>query len=144
MTSERNEASARPWWARVAGGIALVFGAATILSGGRVLFGGDAARAAAGDYVGFVVWFNFLAGFAYVAAGFGLVLWRRWAAQLSLAIAAATVVVSIAFALHVLDGRPFEMRTVGAMALRSVVWISIAGMACRALSCLRRTGRPTA
>tara|TARA_R110002110_G_scaffold239506_1_gene455438 strand:- start:59 stop:493 length:435 start_codon:yes stop_codon:yes gene_type:complete len=36
----------------------------------------------AGHYGPFVVWFNFLAGFAYVVAGFGLWFRRRWAAGL--------------------------------------------------------------
>jgi hypothetical protein len=54
-----------------------VFGALTIASGGRVLFVSEAARVATGNYVPFVVWFNFLAGFAYVAAGVGLWLGRR-------------------------------------------------------------------
>jgi len=41
-----------------------LFGAVTVAAGGRVLFGGDAPRAAAGATVSFVLWFNFLAGFA--------------------------------------------------------------------------------
>ncbi|WP_436643441.1 hypothetical protein [Microbaculum sp. FT89] len=142
MTRERNAMSARPWWAWLAGGIAVAFGIATILSGGRVLFGGEAARTSAGAYVDFVLWFNFAAGFAYVIAGAGLLLWRRWAARLSLAIAAATVAVAIAFTVHVLGGGDFEMRTVGAMVLRGAVWIAIAALACRALGCLRLSGRP--
>ena len=39
-----------------------------------------AARQAAGHYVPFVLWFNFLAGFAYIVAGVGLWMRRRWAA----------------------------------------------------------------
>src|SRR3972149_6112930 len=54
------------WLMRTA---ALVFGAATIRSGGSVLFGDGAP--AAGNVVGFVLWFNFLAGFAYVVAAGG-------------------------------------------------------------------------
>ena len=54
--------------------IAVGFGLLTIKSGGAILFGNDAARDAAGNYVPFVLWFNFLAGFAYVIAGAGL--WR--------------------------------------------------------------------
>jgi hypothetical protein len=45
------------------------------LSGGRALFGG----ADMGAVVPFVLWFNFLAGFAYVAAGLGL--WYPQAGQ---------------------------------------------------------------
>lgn len=60
---------------------AVVFGLLTIASGGRTLFGGEAARQAAGVYVSFVSWFNFVAGFAYVMAGGGLWARRRWAWQ---------------------------------------------------------------
>ena len=59
--------------------IAIAFGLVTIKEGGTVLFGNEAARTAAGNYVPFVLWFNFLAGFAYVIAGAGLWLQRRWA-----------------------------------------------------------------
>jgi hypothetical protein len=115
----------------IAGGVAVLFGALTIVSGGRVLFGDTAARAAAGAVVPFVLWFNFSAGFAYLAAGSGLILRRRWATPLSVAIAAATVVVFAAFGLHIWRGGAFEMRTLGAMALRSLVWIAIAITALR-------------
>jgi hypothetical protein len=54
---------------RVAALIAAVFGAATVASGASVLFGEGAV--AAGNYVPFIVWFNFLAGFAYVLAALG-------------------------------------------------------------------------
>ena len=60
---------------RVVAAIAVTFGIVTIKAGGSVLFGGIDAVLAAGDFVPFVVWFNFLAGFAYIAAGVGL--WTR-------------------------------------------------------------------
>jgi|SRR3990172_568511 len=109
------------WLMRTA---ALVFGAATIRSGGSVLFGDGAP--AAGNVVGFVLWFNFLAGFAYVVAGAGLWLRRRWSAQLALAIALATMLVFGAFGIHVAAGGAFEARTAWAMALRCAMWILIA------------------
>lgn len=106
--------------------LALVFGALTIVSGGAVLFGGEAVRAGAGDVVPFVLWFNFLAGFAYVAAAWGI--WTRatWAFPVSLAIAASTLAVAAVFAVVVAGGADFEMRTVGALILRFAVWAGIA------------------
>ena len=53
MTSKRNTGLL------IAAIVALLFGALTILSGGRTLFGGLEARAAMGDAVPFVLWFNF-------------------------------------------------------------------------------------
>jgi len=123
----------RPAWATIAALVALLFGALTVFSGGRVLFGPEAARVAAGNFVPFVLWFNFLAGFAYVAAGVGLWLRRAWAAWLALGIAAATALVFAAFGLHAAMGGAFELRTVAAMTLRTALWAWIAALALRAL-----------
>lgn len=112
---------------------AVVFGLLTVASGGRALFGGADARAALGDVVGYVLWFNFMAGFAYVGAGIGLWLARRWAAGLALALAAATGLVAIVFAFHVLGGGAYEMRTVGALTLRFGFWLGIGWVAWRKL-----------
>lgn len=128
----------RPRWAIAVALIAVAFGIVTIIVGGKTLFGGAEQRAAAGNIVPFVLWFNFVAGFAYVIAGFGLFLWMRWAAQLSAAIAVATMVVFIALGIRIFLGGAFEMRTVGAMMIRSVVWVVIAASACRAFGCFQR------
>ena len=130
--------SLRPRWAAVLALVAIIFGIVTIIVGGKTLFGGAEQRAAAGNIVPFVLWFNFVAGFAYVFAGFGLFLWKRWAAQLPAVIAVATMVVFIAFGIHIFLGGMFEVRTVGAMIIRSVVWVVIAASACRALGCFQR------
>lgn len=119
-------------WARPVAVFALIFGVMTILSGGGVLFGPAETRASAGNYVGLVVWFNFLAGGAYVAAAVGLWLRKRWAAHLATLIAVATAVVALGFAFLVLRGEAFEMRTVGALALRFVFWVAVALLAHRA------------
>ena len=123
---------------RIAAFIALAFGALTVASGGAALFAGPAASAAVGDAVPFVLWFNFLAGFAYVAAGIGLWQRRLWALPLAVAIAALTLLVFAAFGLHVAAGGTFEPRTVGAMTLRSLVWLAIALLAWRQLGGGRR------
>ena len=123
----------RPRWLPGAALLAGAFGIATVISGGRVLFGPEAARAAAGRVVPFVLWFNFLAGFAYLAAAAGLWRARRWAAPLALAIAAATALTFLAFGAHVLLGGAFEARTVAAMSLRTAFWGLVAAAAWRYL-----------
>lgn len=128
MTSKRNPGLL------IAAIVALVFGALTILSGGRALFGGLEARAAMGDAVPFVLWFNFLAGFAYVIAGIGLMLQHRRAVWLSITILAGTALVLVFFGVHVLQGGAYEMRTVGAMTLRTLVWAAISVVALRQLN----------
>ena len=102
--------------------IAVAFGVMTLNSGGSVLFGSDAARQAAGDYVPFVVWFNFLAGFAYIAGGVGIGLRKWWGAWLAGALAASSAVIFAALGIHIWTGGAYEMRTVGAMTLRTGLW----------------------
>lgn len=107
---------------KISAGVAIVFGLLTILSGGQALFGGEAARAAVGNAVPFVLWFNFLAGFAYVIAGIGMFLRHAPAVWLSLAVFAATFLVMLIFGIHIWQGGAYEPRTVGAMILRTGVW----------------------
>ncbi|MCB1677734.1 MAG: hypothetical protein KDI16_03530 [Halioglobus sp.] len=118
-------------WTRVIALLAIAFGLLTVKEGGTVIFGGAAARSAAGDYVPFVLWFNFTAGFFYILAGIGLWLQRRWALALAIVIAAATLFTFLAFGLHVYAGGAYEPRTVAAMSLRSLLWLAIAAFAWR-------------
>jgi len=111
---------------------ATIFGLVTVFSGGRALFGGAEARAAVGNAVELVLWFNFLAGFAYVLAGIGLWQQRRWALPVSAAVAIGTGVVAIAFAVQVISGAAFEMRTVWALVLRLGFWLVVTMLALRA------------
>jgi hypothetical protein len=112
---------------------AMIFGILTVFSGGRALFGGIEARAGLGNIVPFVLWFNFLAGFVYVLAGVALLTARRWAAPLAMLLAVSTVLVFLAFAVHIVAGGSFEARTVGALSLRSLFWIVVALVALRAM-----------
>lgn len=115
----------RPIWISVASIVAILFGLLTIKEGGSVLFT-EAGKNAAGNYVPFVLWFNFLAGFAYVVAGVALYKLKKFARPLVFAIAASTSIVFILFGIHILSGGAYEMRTVAAMTIRSTLWILIA------------------
>ena len=106
--------------------VAILFGLLTIKSGGMVLFTEGEAHQAAGNYVPFVLWFNFIAGFAYISAGIGLWLQRSWAGLLAKFIAIFTVLVFIALGLHIFLDGAYEARTIGAMSLRSTIWVVIA------------------
>jgi hypothetical protein len=109
----------------------MLFGIVTVISGGRALFGSDEVRAALGNVVPMVLWFNFAAGFAYVVAGAGLLWQARWSAWLAVGLAAATLVVFALFGWQAANGTAFEMRTVAAMSLRSVFWVVVAVVALR-------------
>ena len=122
--------------------VAIAFGVLTVLSGGRALFGGMDARAELGNIVPFVLWFNFLAGFVYVLAGVALLRRKRRAAPLAVFLAVSTVLVFLAFALHILAGGAFEARTVGALSLRSLFWIAVALVALRAMKATEAGSNP--
>jgi len=113
--------------------VAIVFGALTVLTGGRALFGSLESRADFGNTVPFVLWFNFLVGFVYIAAGTGLLLCRRWAVCTSLFVAVSTILVFVAFGVHVIGGGAFERRTIGALTIRSLFWIAVTIVSIRAM-----------
>ena len=94
----------RPRWLTPVSVFAILFGILTLKEGSAVLFFDGAARQAAGNYVPFVLWFNFSVGFLYIAAGIGLWRMRPWAAQLATLIAALTLLVFGAFGVHVFRG----------------------------------------
>ncbi|MFH2134148.1 MAG: hypothetical protein ABII81_03095 [Pseudomonadota bacterium] len=113
--------------------VAVGFGFMTLKGGGAVLFGDEAARIAAGNYVPLLLWFNFLSGFVYIAAGVGLWLQQRWAVRLSIALAAAIALAFVAFGLYILSGGAYEQRTAIAMSARLGVWVVIAAVAARVM-----------
>lgn len=112
--------------ASVLGGVAVLFGIATVISGGSNILTLWQAPDSASKIVPFVLFFNFAAGFAYVAAGIGVILKRRWARTLAIAIVAANMLVLAGLGVWILSDRPYEMRTVVAMSFRTVFWLAAA------------------
>ncbi|MBT6001932.1 MAG: hypothetical protein HOG76_03750 [Candidatus Marinimicrobia bacterium] len=111
--------------------VAIIFGLMTLRSGASTLFI-EETRAAAGDIVPFVLWINFILGFAYIAAGAGILMGKSWAKNLSLAIVGITLLNYAAFGIHIAMGGLYIMKTVKAMAVRSLIWMSIAYQTVRA------------
>ena len=66
------------------------------------------------------------------AAAYPLLGGRPYAPQLALLLAVTTVLVFLAFMAHVVAGGAYEMRTVGALSIRSLFWIVVAAFALRA------------
>ena len=124
-TTQTIERGAKPVLRYILAAVALVFGVATIKAGGDVLFFSEQARSAAGNYVPFVLWSNFIGGFLYVMAGLLIFLNSTQSLRLSAFIAAMTVAVLIALLIHIAVGGAYETRTLAAMLFRSVIWIAI-------------------
>ena len=112
----------------IAGVAAIAFGLLTLISGGSALFG----AVDMGAVVPFVLWFNFLAGFAYVIGGLLLMIGHRLALPVALTILIATATVFAVFGWRVFAGDAFEMRTVGAMTLRTLFWAAMVWVAMKA------------
>ncbi|MBL7962054.1 hypothetical protein JNM05_05110 [bacterium] len=123
---------------RITAAVALLFGIATIKEGGAVLFFDGEARLAAGNYVPFVLWSNFFAGFFYILSGVGLWFLRSWGARLALIIFMLTVSLFVMFGIYVWSGGLFENRTIVAMTIRTAVW-AIIGLAGYYLVPLKQT-----
>lgn len=126
----------RPFWLKATAILAVLFGAITLFKAGSILYGAPSAREAVGDYVPFVVQFNFVAGAFYIIAGIGIYLKQGWAGVVSALIAGATILTAAAFALHIFAGGKYEMQTIGALAIRTAFWVTITLI-------MWRTGRKT-
>jgi len=72
-----------------------------------------------------VVWFNFIAGFAYITAAVGIFGMCAWSIPLSYAIATATAAFFILFGMHVIADGSYELQTVVVMTIRTLLWIAI-------------------
>lgn len=75
MSSRNSPAQAAAYLIRLVVVFALVFGTATLFSGGSVPFGPEKSREVAGAYVPLVVWFSFLAGYFCLTAALGRARW---------------------------------------------------------------------
>lgn len=107
---------------RLLGALAVAFGVLTLWSGGMVLFGPDTARVAAGQFVPFVLWFNFLSGPVYIAAGIGIFLGHRVGMRLAIVLALALGGLFALFLAIIAAGQEWETRTLGALIVRFGFW----------------------
>ena len=60
---------------------------------------------------------------------------KHWAVWISIFIVVATIIVFALFGLHILNEGMYEVRTVVAMSLRTVVWALIAMFTYRKIIC---------
>lgn len=107
---------------KASGVAAILFGIATVVSGGNAILGLHRILESGEKIVPFVLYFNFLAGFTYIITGIGLVLRSRWAPAFAVVVAIATVIVFAGFGVWILRGGAYETRTLIAMSLRTAFW----------------------
>lgn len=98
-----------------------LFGLITLFASSAVLFNVGGARAMAGAVVPIVPGMNLLAAFFYIVSAYAIYRLRPWAPLPLLMAIAALVVAIVAFLVHVQQGGPYEVRTVGALSFRVAV-----------------------
>lgn len=108
---------------RLASGVAVLFGLATLVAGGRVLLGADPG------YVVFrpLLIFNTTMGLAYVAGGLLLLRGSRWARPAAGGIFLLNAVVLAGIVVVYRSGGAVAVDSLRAMSLRTTVWLALFG-----------------
>ena len=108
---------------KIAAWVLLIFGFLTVFAGGSVIMDLFGMREKEGNYVLFVVWANFIAGFLYLVSSFGFFKRKTWT---SIILSVATWILIAAFAgllIHIQSGGIYENKTIVAMIFRTSLTI---------------------
>lgn len=97
------------------------FGALTVFLSGSVIFDLFGIRAKEGNYVPFIVWTNFFASLAYLAAAYGFITQQKWTFKLLLTVVVVLLAAFIGLQMHISGGGIYEEKTVKAMMFRMTV-----------------------
>lgn len=98
--------------------ILTLFAAVTLFVSASVIFDLFGIREREGHYVLFVVIANFIAGFMYLPAAYGLFTERKWTPKLLLLITTILIVSFTGLLIHVNTGGIHEQKTIKAMLFR--------------------------
>ena len=113
---------------KIAAVVLALFALLTIFMSGSVIFDLFGIRAKEGNYVLFVVVLNFICGFLYLFAAFGLFTKKIWTTRLLIASVGILLVSFLGLMWHINSGRIYEMGTVKAMLFRISITILFAGI----------------
>ena len=114
--------------------ILTLFALITLFMSGSVIFDLFGIREKEGNYVLFIVISNFICGFLYLMAAYGLFVGKKWTTRLLLA---STAILLLGFAgllWHINTGGIYEQQTIKAMLFRISVTILFTGIAWRYIS----------
>ncbi len=104
----------------------IVFALATLFMSSSVIFDWFGIREREGDYVPFIVWINFIAAFLYLISAYGLLKAQNWPFWVLTGTALLLLMALIILALYINYGGAFELKNVGAMALRIAITFALA------------------
>lgn len=108
-----------------------LFALITVFMSGSVIFDLFGIREKEGNYVLFIVITNFICGFIYLAAAYGLFFGRTWTTRL---LVLATSILTISFVgliWHISSGGIYEQQTVKAMLFRIAITAVFVGLSWR-------------
>ena len=98
--------------------VLIAFAVSTLFMSSSVIFDWFGIREKEGNYVPFIVWTNFIAGFLYLIAAFGFLTSKRWTFWV-LAITILLLIIALIFLLvYINGGGVHEMKTPSAMGFR--------------------------
>lgn len=108
-----------------------LFALITVFMSGSVIFDLFGIREKEGNYVLFIVIANFISGFIYLIAAYGLFFGRTWTTRL---LVFATSILTISFVgliWHISSGGIYEQQTVKAMLFRIAITAVFGGLSWR-------------
>ena len=98
--------------------VLIAFASVTVFMSSSVIFDWFGIREKEGDYVPFIVWTNFIAGFLYLISAYGFLKAKKWTFWVLIGTAIFLVTALIILGLYIDAGGIFELKTVGAMGFR--------------------------
>lgn len=116
----------------------VLFALLTFFMSGSVIFDLFGIRAKEGNYVLFVVISNFICGFLYLLAAYGLFTQKLWTTRLLLASVGILVLSFLGFLWHINIGGIYEARTLKAMLFRISLTSLFAGISWHYISRITR------
>ena len=101
--------------------VLIAFALVTVFMSSSVIFDWFGIREKEGDYVPFIVWTNFIAGFIYLISAYGFLKAKKWTFWVLIGTAIFLVTALIILGLYIDAGGIFELKTVGAMGFRIIL-----------------------
>ena len=101
--------------------ILTLFACLTLFLSSAIIFDVFGIRAKEGNYVLFIVWANFIAGFLYLVAAYGFMKRTSWTFKILILALIILLIAFIALQSHINNGGIYEAKTVKAMIFRMMV-----------------------
>lgn len=99
----------------------IAFGLLTLFLSSSIIFDLFGIRAKEGNYVGFIVWANFISSVLYLYTAYGLMANKKWIVKPLLISSSILILAQAGLFLYISEGGIYETKTVYAMFFRIAV-----------------------